>query len=120
MRKWKINPGYENINVHMIFDTKMDGKFTRKERLLADSHTTAPSSSITYSRVVSRESVRIAFLLASLNNLDIIAYDIGNTYLNTKCREKIWKEAGTEFGTEKELVMIIETALYGIKSSGAA
>ena len=62
-RKGKIKPGYEHINVHMIFDTKMYGKFTRKARLVADSHTTAPPSSITYSSVVSRDSVRIAFYL---------------------------------------------------------
>ena len=30
MIKVSINPGYENINVHMIFDIKMDGKFTEK------------------------------------------------------------------------------------------
>ena len=41
MRKGKINPVYEHINVHMIFDIKMDGKFTRKERLVADSRKTA-------------------------------------------------------------------------------
>ena len=43
------------------------------------------------------ESVRIAFLLVSLNNLDIFVCDIGNTHLNAKCREKLFTEAGTEF-----------------------
>ena len=28
-RKVEIRPGYEHINVHMIFDIRMDGKFTR-------------------------------------------------------------------------------------------
>ena len=93
--------------MHMIFDIKMYGKFTRKARLVVDGHTTAPSSSITYSSVLSRGSARIVFLLASLNDLDIFACDIGNTYLNSKCREKLWTEAGTEFGTDKGRVMII-------------
>ena len=70
----------------MIFYTKMYGKFTRKERLVADGHTTAPPSSITYSIVVSRKSVRIAFILASLNYLDIFDCGICNAYLNAKCR----------------------------------
>ena len=74
----------------MIFDINMDGKFTRKAILVADVHTTALTSSITYSSVVSRESVRIAFLLESLNDLDIFACDIGNAYLYAKCREKTW------------------------------
>ena len=67
---------------------------------------------------MSRKSVSIAFLLASLNDLDIFACDIGNAYLNVKCREKIWTESGTQFVTEKGMVMIIARALYGIKISG--
>ena len=62
MRKGGIKPVYEHVNVHMIFDIKMDGKFTRKAILVADDHTTAPPSSIIYSSVVSRESVRIEFI----------------------------------------------------------
>ena len=58
-RKGKINPGYEHVNVHMIFYIKKDGKFTRKSRLVANGHTTSPPSSITYPSVVSRESVLI-------------------------------------------------------------
>ena len=44
MRKGKIKHGYEHINVHMIFDINMYGKFTRKAILVADGHTTAPLS----------------------------------------------------------------------------
>ena len=86
--KGKINTGYDHVNVHMIFDINMDGNFTRKEILVADGHTTAPPSSITYSCVLSGESVRITFILASLNDLYIFACDIGNAYLNAKFREK--------------------------------
>ena len=42
MGKVKIRPVDENVNVHMIFDINMDGKFTREEILVADGHTTAP------------------------------------------------------------------------------
>ena len=44
MRKGDINPGYEHVNVQIIFDIKMDGNFTRKARLVAKDHTTAPPS----------------------------------------------------------------------------
>ena len=98
----------------------MDGKFTRKARLVADGHKTDAPSSITYSSVVSRDSVRIAFTLAALNDLEIMACDIGNAYLNAPCREKLWTIAGSEFGSEKGSVMIICRALYGLKSSGAS
>ena len=53
MKKIKSRPGYEHINVHMIFDINMNGKFTRKSILVSDGHTTAPPSSIKYSNVVS-------------------------------------------------------------------
>ena len=41
MRKEKIKPGYDHVNVHMIFDINMDGEFTIKLRLVAKGHTTA-------------------------------------------------------------------------------
>jgi hypothetical protein len=64
--------GYKQIPCHIIFDVKMD--FTRKARFVTGGHKTDPPSFITYSSVVSRESVRIAFLLAALNDLDILAW----------------------------------------------
>ena len=48
MMNGNINPGYEHVNMNMIFDIKMDGKFNRKAILVADGHTTSLSSSITY------------------------------------------------------------------------
>jgi len=110
--------GYQEISCHMIFDVKMD--LTRKARFVAGGHTTEVPESITYSSVVTRESIRIAFLVAALNDLDILCADIGNAYLNADCREKIWTVAGPEFGSLQGSVMIIRKALYGLKSSGAA
>ena len=120
MRSGKKKPGFKFCGTHMIFDIKMDGKFTRKARLVADRHKTDAPASITYSSVVSRDSVRICLMAASLNGLDVFACDIGNAYLNANCREKLWTLAGPEFGSEKGAVMIIARALYGLKSSGAA
>ena len=64
----------------MIFDIKID--FTGKAHLVAGGHMTDTPASLTYSSVVSRESVRIALLLAALNGLDVKTCDIGNVYLN--------------------------------------
>jgi hypothetical protein len=90
---------YQEIDCHMIFDIKMD--LTRKARFVAGVHMTETPTSITYSSVVSRDSVRIAFLIAALNDLDIMACDISNTYLNAPCKEKIWFVAGPEFGSRQ-------------------
>lgn len=110
--------GFQEIKCHMIFDVKMD--LTRKARFVAGGHLTETPASITYSSVVSRDSVRLAFLLAALNGLDIIACDVGNAYLNAPCREKVWFVAGPEFGSRQGMAVRIVRALYGLKSSGAS
>lgn len=54
---------------------------------------------MTYSSVVTRESVRVAFTsMAALNDLDVIMSDVGNAYLNAKTSEKVYGIAGIEFG----------------------
>ena len=67
--------------------------------------------------MVTRESVRIAFLYATLNDLQILGCDVSNAYLNAPCREKIWVNAGPEFGSDEGKIMIVRKALYGFKSS---
>ena len=114
----KLPVGYKEITCHLIFDIKFD--LTRKARYVAGGHLTDPPTSITYASVVSRESVRIAFLVAALNGLDVLAGDIQNAYLNAPTKEKVWFEAGPEWGSNEGKVVIIVRALYGLKSSGQA
>ena len=94
--------------------------FRRKARLVAGGHTTDAPSSITYSSVVSRDSVRLALTIAALNGLDVLGCDIHNAYISAPCKEKIYTIAGREFGSDAGKTMIIVRALYGLKSSGAA
>ena len=62
--------------------------------------------------VVTRDSVRIALLVAALNKLELLACDIQKAYLMADCPEKIYIIAGPEFGSEEG------QALYGLKSRG--
>jgi hypothetical protein len=110
--------GFQEIKCHMVFDVKMD--LTRKARLVAGGHTTETPASLTYSSVVSRDSVRIAFLIAALYDIDVLSCDVSNAYLNAPCREKIWFVAGPEFGSRQGQPVKVVRALYGLKSSGAA
>ena len=112
--------GHQQIKCHMIFDVKMGEKFRQKARLVGGGHMTEATSSITYSSVVSRDSIRIALTIATLNGLDILACGIQNAYLTFKCRENIWTIACPEFGSEEGSLIIVKTALYSLKSSGAA
>jgi hypothetical protein len=106
--------GYTKIPCHMIFDVKMD--FTRKARFVAGGHLTEPPLSITYSSVVSRDSVRVALL----HGLDLMACDVGNAYLHAPCKERVWFLGGDKAGEDKGKVLVITRALYGLKSSGAS
>ncbi len=83
-------------------------------------HMTDPPPFLTYSTVVSRDSVRIGFLLAALNNLDLVSIDIGNAYLQANTKEKVYTIAGPEFGELQGQKVLIVRALYGLKSSGTA
>jgi hypothetical protein len=73
--------GYKWICGHLIFDVKMD--FTHKVRYVAGGHMANPPATLMYSSVVSRDSMRIALLIAVLNNVKLFATDIGNAYLDT-------------------------------------
>ncbi len=115
----KLPIGSKWIPCHMIFDIKMD--FTRKARFVAGGHVTDPPTSITYSSVVARDSVHLDFLIAALNDLEILSADIGNAYLNAPMKEKVHTTCGIEFGqTFLGCIAVITRALYGLKSSGAA
>jgi hypothetical protein len=70
----------------MIFDIKLGENFRRKSRLVGGGHMTSTPAALTYSSVVSRESVRIFLTMAALNDLDVLACDIQNSYLTAKCR----------------------------------
>ena len=76
--------------------------------------------SITYSSLVSRDSVRIVLTIAALNGLSILGCDIQNAYLTAPFREKIWTTPGPKFGSESGKNMLVVRALYGLKFSGAA
>jgi len=109
---------YLPLSVHLVFDIKLD--LTRKVRLVADGHKTEDQEpEHTFSSVVSRDSVRIFFLLAALNDLDVLSADIQNAYLTAPLtREKYYIKAGPEFGSDEGRIAKVVRALYGLKSAG--
>jgi hypothetical protein len=101
-----------------VFEVKFD--LRRKARYVAGGHLTSTPSHLTYSSVVNRESVRIGFLIAALNDLDVWAADVQNAYLNAPTKEKVWFIAGDEWGDHKGKPVVVVRALYGLKGSGQA
>ena len=50
---------------------------------------------MTYASVLGQETVMIAFLVAALNDLNILAGNVQYEYLNAETKEKIFFYAGT-------------------------
>ena len=90
------------------------------QRCARDGHKTDTPSSVTYSSIVSRDSVRICLLIAALKEIDIKCADILNAYLTTPIWEKFYTWAGPEFEQDEGKPFIIVHALYELKSSGAS
>eukprot|EP00978_Attheya_sp_CCMP212_P034040 scaffold140628_cov38-Attheya_sp.AAC.1 len=96
--EYDVNPeeliGYEEITGHLVFNVKLGENFRRKARFCADGHKTGAPSSVTYSTVVSRDSVRILLTIAALNDLKILGADVQNAFLTAPNKEKVWIRAG--------------------------
>ena len=79
---------------------------------------TDPPNEDIFSGVVSMDTVRICFILAKLNGLDVCAGDIGNAYLYGKTKEKVYVIAGPEFGEKLQgKRLLIDKALYGLEET---
>ena len=76
----KLPIGSEKTKCQLIFDIKFD--LTQKARYVGGGHPTHVPSSMPYSSVVSRDSVRTMFLIVALNDLDVKMCDMGNAYLD--------------------------------------
>ena len=112
--------GHKFMQCHIVFDVKMEANFRRKARLVAGGHMVLDPAVLTYSSVVSRDTVRVALTLAALNDLQVKTSDIQNAYLAAPCEEKIWTILGPEFGEDEGKKALIVRALYGLKSAGAS
>ena len=91
--------GYQHIDCHMIFDVKIT--LERKARYVAGGHQTEPTKEVTFASVVTRDSIRLAFLVAALNDLEVLSADVAGAYLNANVKEKVYTTAGKEFGPDK-------------------
>ena len=93
----QLSSRFQEIKCHIIYDVKIGENLNSKVCLVVGGHTTGAPATLTYSSVISRNSVRIALTVAALNELEVMACDIQNAYLTADCREKIWTQAGPEF-----------------------
>ena len=90
-----------------------------KPTLLPGGHKTPLPEDPVYSSVAALRSLHIAILLGELNDLQLMAGDIGYAYLNSYTKEKVAFKADASFGDLEGHTLIIDKAIYGLRSSGA-
>ena len=108
---------YKSIIVHFVFVIKHD--LRHKARLVAGGHLTDSSIDGTYSGVVSLHSLRICMLAAELSQLHIMVGDISSAYLEAYTQEMVCFLTGPEFCPLEGHLLVIERAIYGLRTSGA-
>ena len=92
---------------------------THKARLVARGNMTEATKEQTFTSVVSRDTVRLFFLLAALNDLELLSCIIENAYLAAPNKEKVWMMLTNQLGPEYNgRRAIISKNLYGLRSSG--
>ena len=90
---------------------------TRKAQYVAGGHFTDVPTYMNYYSVVIRDTVSIEFLMDGLNNLDVLAGDIQNDFLEAPTKKKIFFCAEYEWKADKNKVVIFVRAFHGIKYS---
>ena len=72
---------------------------------------------MTYSSVVSRDTVKSGFLMAALNGLCIISGNIQNDLVEEPTQDKILIYSGNKWNSNKDRFVVVFYVLYGLKSS---
>ena len=109
--------GYQFAPLHMVYDVKEGG--VGKARFVAGGHVVDSSKYAVYASVLKSEHFRMLLTIADANKLCVVTGDIGGAYLNAYTEEKIYSIAGKQFKEDQGRVIIIERALYGLKTSAA-
>ena len=113
--------GSKLIKCHMVFDVKFN--LTQKARLVAAEYMNNVPAFTLYSPVISRETVRICFMLAALNGLGVMMGDVSNAFIQANPRERchVVIQDDHMFGpiSVGQIALIVHE-LYRMKSSSEA
>ena len=107
--------GNRFVQCHMVFNIKMEN-IRQKARLMTGGHMTEAPTNIKYVNVVSRKMVRIALMIATLNDLEVKLGNILNAYVQEPVRETVWTTLDPEFGRDTGKTAVIVIASYSLKS----
>jgi Reverse transcriptase (RNA-dependent DNA polymerase) len=102
----------------MIFEVKQDGR--RKARLVAGGHPVEPRGMSHMSTAVKGISIRLLLTIAHRDGLSVLTGDVSNAFITAPCLEKVYSYAGPEFGERAGSIVVLNKAMYGLRSSGRA
>ena len=103
------------INFYLVFDMKITINY--KERYIESKHFTGVPRSMTYYSIVSRDTCKIAYIMAALNIPSIQKENTQNTFLEEPMKNKIFFYDVYYQKSDKEKVVVVVQELYGNKSS---
>ena len=73
--------GYQEITGHIVFDIKLGENFSQKSRYCADGHKIKSPAALTYSMVVSRDSVTIILSTDAMNGFEVMGANVYNAFM---------------------------------------
>ena len=83
-----VHISHQFVQCSMVFNINMED-FRQKARLVAGGHMTEAPATIRYISVVSRETIRMALMIATLNNLEVKLGNILNAYVQAPVTDKV-------------------------------
>ena len=92
----KPSNGFQYVNCHMVFNIKMEN-FQRTAYQVARGPMNLTTETITYSSLVTKETVCITLTIVVLHDLEVKAADVLNAYVMAPNHENIWTVLGPSF-----------------------
>lgn len=113
----ELPPGKSAIKVKYIFKRKDNGRY--KARLVAMGYSQIPGLDFnqTYAPVVSKQSLRTLFALASMEKWNIFQMDVKTAFLHAPLQEDIYVEACDGMQVPKGSFLKLKKSLYGLKQA---
>ena len=110
--QWHGKPvliGHQCVWCHMVFIINME-HFRQKSRLVAGDHMIEALDTIMYINIMWRETVIIALMIATLNDVKVKLGNILIAFVQAAVRENGWTTLGPEFGKDSKNTSVIVRA----------
>ncbi|GFH61248.1 hypothetical protein CTEN210_17724 [Chaetoceros tenuissimus] len=117
-KDYKLPKDYQYVRMHLVYCAKVD--LRKNARLVCDGSRVDPRGLNTRATVVRGISVRLLDVIAHHWKKRILSGDVGNAFVQSKTKEKVYTRLGPEFGEHSGMIAIIVKALYGLTTSAAA